>query len=409
VTTRPAVLALAVLALGLSACGSSTPTVGARPSGAVTPSSNSNPTSTTTSTPPAAAGVQEADSAIPWSEVGPGWQVALWGPNAAVAPGTDSGDSSEEPTTLFLLDPSGGRYLVTTLPAPSEYTLSDWSGDGHRVLLLEPGGTGGSTFDEVDLTTGHIVHTVTESGEATALFTRPTGQSLLVWTPAIDQSPSLFVRTSWSGAVELPYPDSYPGLGQLATSFLPGLDGTQLVVGTSTGMALIDNDGTFVRAVGPAGRICTPTRWWDTTDFVASCLPPTTDPSGTPSLWLVPVTGPAATQLTSPQPPDAGDMNGWRVGTTTYVQAAGACGTEYLARRNPDGSTSKVSVPGAEESVQVVGAHGSELSLLALLACGPGTSLFWFDPTTAAEMPLLGPAVNGGSVSGALPYPGLQT
>jgi TolB protein len=42
------------------------------------------------------------------------------------------------------------------------------------------------------------------------------------------------------------------------------------------------------------------------------------------------------------------------------------------------------------------------------LACGSGETLFWFDPATATDTPLLGPQVNGGGVLAALPYPGLQ-
>jgi TolB protein len=309
---------------------------------------------------------------------------------------------------VFLVDPAGGRYLVTTLPAPSDYSLVDWSGDGRRVLLLEPGGSGGSTFDDLDLATGRVLHSVTQSENASAKFTRPTGQALLVWTEGVDQAPTTLVRTSWSGTTQVSYPDNYPGLGTLATSFLPGLDGTQLVVGTTTGMALVANDGTFVRAVGPQGGVCTPTRWWDAGDLVAACQPPASSTSSGPSLWIVPVSGQTASRLTNPQAPDYGDVDAWQVGSATYVQALGGCGTEYLAQRNPDGTTAKVTVPGATDSVQVIGAHQTQLALLAQMACGSGETLFWFDPATATETPLLGPRVNGGGVLAALPYPGLQ-
>jgi hypothetical protein len=410
VTGGPLALTLVVIALGLAACSSSPSTTSPRSEGTTSTSGTAAPASSTTTTtlPAAAAGVEEPVSAIPWSQVGPGWQVALWGPHAAVSPGSQAADWDQQPTTLFLVDPAGGRYNVTTLPAPSGYALSDWSGDGRRVLLLEPGGTGGSTFDEVDLSTGRVLHTVTESEEASARFTRPTGQALLVWTTGVDESPTTLVRTSWTGSVQLDYPGSYPGLGSLTSFFLSGLDGTQLVVGTSNGLALIDNDGTFVRAIGPQGRTCTPTRWWDAADLVATCQPPAADASAESSLWLVPVSGQSAAQLTNPQAPDYGDLDGWQVGSTTYVQASGACGTEYLAQRNPDGTTSKVTVPGATDSVQVIGAHQSQLGLLAQMACGSGETLFWFDPVTSAETPLLGPLVNGGGVLAALPYPGLQ-
>jgi len=408
VTGGPVVMTLVALALVLTACSSSPSATGQRTSGTASTSGTAAPSTTTSSPAAAAAGVELPASVIPWGQVGPGWQVALWGPHAAISPGSQSATWDQQPTTLFLVDPAGGRYKVTTLPAPSDYVLSDWSGDGRRVLLLEPGGDGGSTFDEVDLPTGRVLHRVTQSEEASARFTRPTGQAFLAWTTGVDESSTTLVRTSWTGAVQLSYPTTYPGLGSLTTFFLSMLDGTQLVVGTSAGMALIDNNGTFVRAIGPAGRACTPTRWWDPADFVASCQPPTTGASAESSLWLVPVSGGPATQLTNPVAPDYGDSNGWQVGSNVYVQASGACGTEFLALRDPDGTTSKVNVPGATDSVEVIGAHQSQLSLLAQMACGSGESLFWFDPATETETPLLGPQVNGGGVLAALPYPGLQ-
>ena len=401
------VVALVALAVALAGC-SSTPSAGPQTGAGTSSTGTVAPASSTTTEPPAAAGVESPASAIPWSQVGPGWMVALWGPHAAVAPGTESSDWDQQSTTVYLVDPVGGRYLVTTLPAPSDYSLSDWSGDGRHVLLLEPGGSGGSTFDEIDLATGRVLHSVTESDDASARFTRPTGQALLVWTNGVDQAPNTLVRTSWSGTVQLSYPNSYPGIGTLSTFFLPGLDGTQLVTGTTSGMALVANDGTFVRAIGPPGRVCTPTRWWDAGDLVAACQSPSSSGSSGPSLWIVPVSGQSATQLTNPQAPDNGDVDAWQVGPATYVQALGGCGSEYLAQRNPDGTTAKVTVPGATDSVQVIGAHQAQLALLAQMACGSGETLFWFDPAAATETPLLGPQVNGGGVLAALPYPGLQ-
>jgi TolB protein len=401
---------VAVAALALVLAGCSSRSVGG-PQTAAAPGSTGTVVraSATTTTPAlATAGTESPGSSIPWAQVGPGWMVALWGPHAAVAAGSGSAGWERQTTTVYLVDPVGGRYRVTTLPAPSDYSLVDWSGDGRRVLLLEPGGSGGSTFDDLDLTTGRVLHSVTQSENASARFTRPTGQALLVWTAGVDQAPTTLVRTSWSGATQLSYPDSYPGLGTLSTSVLSGLDGTQLVVGTTSGMALVANDGTFVRAIGPPGRNCTPTRWWDTDDLIASCQPPSSSGASGPSLWIVPVGGQAATQLTDPQAPDYGDVDAWQVGSATYVQALEGCGSEYLALRNPDGTTAKVAVPGATDSVQVIGAHQTQLALLAQLACGSGETLFWFDPATATDTPLLGPQVNGGGVLAALPYPGLQ-
>ena len=352
-------------------------------------------------------------SAIPWASVGPGWFVALWGPKPGAAEGPQTARWVRQPTTLYLVAPNARRYRITTWPAPAGYQLLDWSGDGRRVLVLKPttGTPTQETVEVVDLRTGGIVQTLSVPTLANALFTRPTGKAVLVWSDESTSPTSTpsFVRLSPSGAMQLVYPTMYPQTGSLGTGVLPSLDGTQVVVGATNGMALLNNNGTFVTTLGPSGRNCSPVRWWNHTEFLASCQPPSGSSTLSPALWLVPVNGNAPTQLTFPVPPDNGDVGGWQVGSNTYVQALGACGSEYLAKREANGSTTPVKVPNnARDDVEVVGAHGSQVALLARLACGAGTSLFWLDPVTAKEKPLLGPPLNGGGVMDAKPYPGLE-
>ena len=362
---------------------------------------------------PVAEGVQAPSSAIPWPSVGPGWFVALWGPHhtangcCPLPPGWQ-----QQPTTLYLVDPLGGRYLVATFPAPSYYELADWSGDGRRAMVLAPGHGGQFEVEDIDLATGNVLHHFASANSATYQYTRPDGEAILASSPpAVQPGAGTLVRLTLSGATELEYPTTYPGTGPLEPGMfgsggvLETLDGTELVVEAKDGMALIANDGTFIKEVGPA-EPCAPHRWWTASALVASCNVPTG--SLEPALWLVPINGQPASQLTRPSPPDLGDMDGWRLGNTVYTQAAGACGTEFLARRAANGHMVAVPVPGAKSDVHVVGTEGSRLALLALLGCGGGDSLFWFDPGTAKEAPLLGPPVNGGSVLGVLAYPGLE-
>jgi hypothetical protein len=148
------------------------------------------------------------------------------------------------------------------------------------------------------------------------------------------------------------------------SSLLPSLDGTEPVVAAAHGLALFANNGTFRRDIGPSAKACSPNRWWD--------------------------------------------VNGWKVGDTVYVQALGAYGSEFLARRMPNGTTKKVTVPKAANDERAIGAGNDQVALQAVLGCGGGQSLFWFDPTTAKEIPLLGPPLNGGGVLAAFSYPGLQ-
>jgi TolB protein len=316
---------------------------------------------------------------------------------------------------LLLVDPLGGRYRVAVLPAPPYYGLLDWAGDGHRVLISTPPKAAGqrSEIEDVDLGTGQVLHHFAASSDDSYQYTRPDGLAILASGQSLDQGePASLVRLNLSGARELTYPTSFPGVGTFSPNFssgtLPSLDGTELVVEARTGMALLANNGTFVRDLGPTGQSCTPERWWGPTELVASCQR-LGDDNALPALWLVPTAGQAGSQLTFPKPPDLGDLDGWRVGTSVYTQAAGACGSEFLAVREPDGGTKPVSVPHARLDVIVVGADGTRLALQAKLGCGQATSLFWFNPQTATETSLLGPPLEDGTVLAALPYPGLES
>lgn len=360
-------------------------------------------------------GVVAPAAAIPWRNVGPGWFVAIWAPHAASQGFPPPKNWDKQPSTLYLVDPLGGRYRIATLPAPSYYGLLDWSGDGRRVLISTPGTAAkNSQIENVDLATGKVLDHFASPGSGPAYqYTRPKGLAILRFTPAIGEHGVASIdRLSLSGTVLFRYPASFPGRGPLTgfstPALLPSLDGTQLVVEAKNGLALIANDGTFVRDVGPADETCAPVRWWDATDLVASCYAFAHGVTTEPALWLVPVNGKAATRLTSPRPPDLGDTAGWKIGTSVYLQAEGACGSQFLARRLADGRTARVNVPKTGNDVEVVGAHQERLALLGILGCGAGRSLFWFNPTSAGESPLLGPPVNAGSVLEALPYPGLE-
>jgi TolB protein len=362
---------------------------------------------------PVASAVEAPASAIPWESVGPGWFVALWGPHPAVYPGPAIEKWEQQKTTLFLVDPHGGRYLIATLPAPSLYQLYDWSGDGRRVLIGTPTTAAHPKpqVEEIDLASGKVLSRFTSSSSNPYgewyQFTRPTGLALLRSSQAANGVISV-TRLSLSGETQQAYPAALPAVASVNSSLLPSLDGTELVVAAAHGLALFANNGTFLKDVGPSTKACSPDRWWDDTDLVASCQTLGPNSNAVAALWLVPVNGPPPAQLTFPKPPDYGDVNGWKVGKTVYTQALGACGTEFLARRLPNGTTQEVKVPKAANDERVIGAGSAQVALQAVLGCGGGQSLFWFDPTTAKETPLLGAPLNGGGVLTALPYPGLQ-
>ncbi|WP_260739047.1 hypothetical protein [Mycobacterium sp. SMC-2] len=356
----------------------------------------------------AAHGVEAPLGAVPWSQVGPGWMLAMWSP----VPGLHHGESPPPgsptwrtaATTLYLVDPAGGRYPITTFPPPGDGDspkLVDWSGDGTRALFsnIEKGQT---VITEVNLRSGTQKTFTVEGTHPNPRYTRPSGKALFLdrWEMA---GPGSLQRVDLAGNHQLTYPVGPDYRGYLATP-----DGTQLVLGTASGLGLMGNDGVPGKALPIAGqKDCSPTRWWDAGSTIALTR---CDSSAGSQLWLVPIDGGKPTALTAPNTghgPDYGDLNAWQLPAGTYVQAAGACGVVYLAKLNDDGTTSKVSVPGVKgDSVVVIGVNGGNLDLKARAGCGGGQALIDYNPATGTSTVLLGPPVNGGGVINAVPYPG---
>jgi TolB protein len=356
----------------------------------------------------AAHGVEAPLASVPWSQVGPGWLLAMWSPVPGLHPGEKPPPGSptygEAPTTLYLVDPAGGRYPVTSFPPPGDGPaprLADWSGDGTRALFYTEQ-KGGTVITEVDLRSGAKTSFTTDGKHSTPGYTRPDGKAVLLhnWRAT---DPGALERVDLAGNHQLTYP-----VGQDFKGYLSTPDGTRLVLGTANGLALMGNDGAPGKALPIAGqKDCAPTRWWDaaSTTVLARC-----GASSGSQLRLVPIDGGTPTALTAANNGhngDYGDLNAWEVQAGTYVQAAGACGVVYLAKLNRDGTTAPVSVPEVKSgSVVVIGANGDHLDLQARAGCGGGQSLIDYDPAAGTSTVLLGPPVNGGGVTSVLPYPG---
>jgi hypothetical protein len=359
----------------------------------------------------AAHGVEAPLGAVPWSQVGPGWMLAMWSPvpglkaGEKAPPGTPTYQTAT--TTLYLVDPAGGRYAITSFPPPGDGSnprLVDWSGDGTRALFTATQNDN-TVLTQVDLRSGSKTTFTVKGTGATPRYTRPDGKAVLLETPEGLGHASL-ERVDLAGNHQLTYPVAPDFRGYLSTP-----DGTRLLLGTGSGLALMGNDGVAGKALPIAGqKECAPMRWWDTgsTIAVTRC-----SSSAGSQLWLVPVDGGAPTALTAPnnggKGPDYGDVNAWQLPTGTYVQALGACGVIFLAKLNGDGTTSKVLVPQVNSAtVVVVGVNGGDLELQAKVGCGGGQSLIDYNPAAGTSTVLLGPSVNGGGVISAKPYPGQQ-
>jgi hypothetical protein len=372
----------------------------------------------TASTAPAAAarlvgpGEEAAADTVPWSEVGPGWLLATWTP----APPKDGFEAlATAPTNLYLVNPAGGRYPIMTFPPPGEALtpeLIDWSGDGTHALFSDTGPSDQANYFTpllVDLGTGKQTSVDIEGNFR---FTLPEGKALLLTNSFNDTGPAKLERYDLTGKHQLSYPvDKLDGTfnGQ----YLSAADGTRLVLGTDAGLVLMGNDGTVGAALTiPGYTDCSPVRWWDDATVLTSCSGGSGTDHYASQLWLVPVDGSAPTALTAPNhgttSPDYGDLNAWEMPAGTFVQAAGGCGVIFLAKLNPDGTTTKLDIPHTQGSVKVIGVDGEHLILQSYNGCERGESLFDYDPATNTSTVLLGPSVNGGGVVDTVAYGGQQ-
>jgi hypothetical protein len=431
-----------IAAAALVACsGSPTGTEDAATPTSAAPTTATSAASTTLAGLPAL-GVELLAIQIPWNQVGPGWILATWSPAPGLHPGETPppGQPRVAPATLYLLDPAGGRYAITTFPVVGADAaaddpghtpgLADWSGDGRHALFTEQGVCPQSydssgwhctdpnaaeqytTMTDVDLATG-AKQTFTVGTDVDGNYSWPTGQAILLSTRYPD--PSALKRVDLSGTEQLTYPSDLGAAGNFAGGYLASPDGTQLVFGAANGMVVVGNDGVVGRQLPIPGGVtgCSPVRWWTSSVILARC-----DvgkfPDSASQLWQVPVDDGAPTALTAPNSgqedsgfgADLGDGDAWQLPSGTFLQSAGACGTEFLSRLTPDMHTTPVTVPGVDSSsVHVTGATADELVLQARAGCGRGTSLLTYDPAANTSTVLLGPPVNGGGVQHAIVYP----
>lgn len=383
----------------------------------------STKTMATPSTVPAA-GAELPGTQVPWAQVGPGWLLTLWSPAPELAPWQTPTPGQPTATTarstLYLVDPDGGRYVVTTFP-PSDAgapTLADWSGDGTHALLIGRSQGKPSTIMNVDLKTGATSAFAVAASVNEARYSRPTGAAILMTSDRTEagSSTASLKRVDLSGTEQLTYPTDQFG-SIFRGPYLAAPDGTSLVLGTSAGLVVMGNDGGVLATLSiPGESECRPASWWDgktAATILASCDVHTPSQAFASRLWLVPVAGGTPTALTAPidgTGPDLGDLDAWQLPSGTFVQAAGACGNQYLAKLDADGTTSPVSVPGVDphSSIVVVGVDGTGLYLRASVGCPGTTSLVRYDPATNTSAVVLGAPITGGDVKAAISYGGTR-
>ncbi len=419
--TNHAMSIAALASLLLAGCTSTNDVAGPRTS----PTTAAGATATPNAAPAAARESEHTAADVPWNQVGPGWIVAMWSPVTPHHPGTSPipGEPTPETATrvLYLVSPAGERYTMAEFgPNEKAANVSDWSGDGSRVLLTPGYGQQGQAIS-LDLRTGE--RTTFPVG-GTVRYTQPTGQAFLVSNSYNGDQPGTLTRIDAAGHVQMFYPtDDLGGAGQLSGDYLAFPDGTQLVLSTANlgnevvsrsdnSLVIVGNDGSIKRTipVPMSNATCAPVKWWSDDVLLAHC---DIERGGGEQLWTVPLNGGQPTALTAVNTHDDapgfegnyGNWNAFETAGGTFLPTAGACGTSFVSKLTPGGHTERVHIPGVSDSVGLAGVSGDNLVLVGQVGCGGGNSLVSFDPATNTSDVLLGAPVNGGGVEDVRLYP----
>jgi TolB protein len=322
---------------------------------------------------------------IPWPAVGPGWILAQWTRRGSVV----------------LVSPGGARYLIAST---GRWTLIGWSGDGRLALFSHYGSP--FRFRVLDLRTlGVEGEFANLYGESYAAFTSPDGLALDVASP-LPGFRATVMRTSYQGAPQIRYRIAYGVAGSTSGSWIFSPDGTQLVLGTSRGLEIVDNDGAAVAAlpVRDPDRGCTPLSWWPAPIAILAVCGPNV------SLMVLPANGARPHPLAgNVQVPPSG-IDAVDVAGATYMTPYYQCGNSYLARLRGSKPIAvhlpgdKGPFPGGDLNFQIVAATDSSIAGLSFRGCVGINRLEWYTPSTHSIRVVL-PATGGWGVTAAFGFP----
>jgi len=344
---------------------------------------------------------------VDWDAVGPGWILVLYD-------ATGMTSSGRGPLVLYLLDPSGTRYEVASWPS-GPYAIADWAGTGDDAIVIT-GGPSGEFAEIVDLHTGVTTDTlaIPLAGPVFAppvTFTKPTGRNIVAF--ADDGTTQRIERRTRSGSLlallwEQPVPTDVfrDGLG-----WLYGYDGTFALIKHSGGIALVGNDGTFVRDLWvPMAHWCRPVRWWTADSFLAVCTGegPAFPHDGYGQLWILRTDGTAGEPLTAipPGPVAIGDYgfaDARQVPGRTLLQTDGECLSAGVHELASDGSGDWTDLAGG----WLVEADGSGMAIDRWGECGGSEAELVRVDYTGADVGVLVPRV--GDAYGVMDAASLST
>jgi TolB protein len=332
------------------------------------------------------AGKAGTSAQVPWSKVGPGWALATY----SASQGGVGIRPKAGPSTLYLVDPRGGRYKLFTWSARSpqaQWNLIAWSGDVSRALFSSPypdGSTVPEHLYQLQLRTGRVTGFKLPVNVTAIGYTRPDGLNILAEKGTSTTNPgSRFTlqRYSLTGKLQK---NVATIRGLSAVAYQP--NGLAIAAGVPRGLELIRNAGGVIRNLPVPGEMegCIAVRWWNARTILASCGV-TNEPG--PRMWLVPASGAKPTALTPVRTGsndfDLGDFNAWKLSSGLYVNGYGGCGSLVIGRQPARGTEQVVNVPHSASSL-IVNATSSTLMVERINGCQPGVSLVWFNPATRA-------------------------
>lgn len=212
---------------------------------------------------------------VPWSRVGPGWTLVQDTTHTTRERQGYPHLRSDTSERLLLIDPSGVKYLISTVD-PERWLLTGWSERTGRALFsLSPRGIdprrkpdqSSTSVLVVDLRTG-TSRTVTAPGDLlSARFSGPDDQSIL-----FEDRQTLAVY-SLAGRLQARFSSPERGLDPATVS---SRDGTQIIAGSKAGLAVRDaRTGRLVRTLAPpiGFETCGSPVWQPHGELVAGCRP----------------------------------------------------------------------------------------------------------------------------------------
>jgi len=330
-------------------------------------------------------------SQVPWRKVGAGWALAQY---------TQGTVAAAKAMKLYLIDPSGGKYLLYTWRASQNpWELIGWSGDKTRALFGQDS-IGPKPMRQLVLATGRLMQPFRLPAKVTPIgYTSPDGNSIL----AVDDG---LARYSLRGKFQARLIK-----GNQHDIALSAPNGSSYVVSNGTGVDLVSSRGGIVRSLPVPGTDaklggCTPVRWWKPSTALVTCTPK----SDAARLWLVPVSGAAPRPLRrNLKKPNLGYLDAWRLQSGLYLLAGcGACHVAflaYIAKLAANGTVKPLEVPGNGNSNFVMVTAGTKMLVWEESdCCGQDSPLVWFNPATGTVQTVLSARQDEQGVIVVVPY-----